>query len=104
MEPAGVDHRAREQHGEREDEKDCRYALTGPARMQPLPNWASIMARAAAWQSASTRIRWLIPLVSRITTMNVLNAINFSSMFSYSRIIYREFKNINVIGPSYECS
>jgi hypothetical protein len=81
MEPTRVDHRAREQHREGEDQEDCRYARHGPARMQPLPNCDSIMARADAWQSASTRIRWLIPLVSRTTTMNVVNAINFSSMF-----------------------
>ena len=100
MEPARVDHRARQQHGEGGDQEDCRYALIGPARMQPLPNCDSIMTRAASWQLASTRIRWLIPLVSRTTTMNVVNAIIFSSMFSDSRIIHRESKNINIIGSS----
>ena len=81
MEPTRVDHRARQQHRKGENEEDCRYVLHGPWRMQPLPNWDSIMARAAAWESAWMWISWCSPLDSRTVALNVLNAINFSSMF-----------------------
>jgi hypothetical protein len=102
MEPTRIDHRAREQHGEREDDKDCRYVLDGPVRMQPLPNCDPIMARAAAWESARICICWLSPLVSRTTTLNVVADINFSSMFPNRWTIHRESKNIKMMASGHE--
>ena len=71
MEPARVDHRAREQHGEREYQEDryqrVRSTLWTPKRMLARPYWASIICRALICESAMTRTSCWFPFGNLMT-------------------------------------